>query len=238
MKLQPLLRQSKAWQASDGNLAREAYIEALAYKEALKNQHGIEIITPLGEAYKGRKETPWVIVDEIPNKKGKQDKPALVISVFKPEIRKNGIVIQRAEVTTSRNVDAKDIPFIRQPEKAEVILKEGETVVRRSDTGDTPTQYKVESLIEEAGQPLRVKLEGLEEPVLARELNAIERADAFYNHENIIDNIRYNADTVIDPKNPSLDWFAVGMDGLEKFMEQATGKKISSSELGFGHPSF
>ena len=231
-----LLRQSKAWQASDGNLAREAYIEALAYKEALKNQHGIEIITPLGEAYKGRKETPWVIVDEIPNKKGKQDKPALVISVFKPEIRKNGIVIQRAEVTTSRNVDAKDIPFIRQPEKAEVILKEGETVVRRSDTGDTPTQYKVESLIEEAGQPLRVKLEGLEEPVLARELNAIERADAFYNHENIIDNIRYNADTVIDPKNPSLDWFAVGMDGLEKFMEQATGKKISSSELGFGHP--
>ena len=138
-----LLRQSKAWQASDGNLAREAYIEALAYKEALKNQHGIEIITPLGEAYKGRKETPWIIVDEIPNKKGKQDKPALVISVFKPEIRKNGVVIQRAEVTTSRNVDAKDIPFIRQPEKAEVILKEGETVVRRSDTGDTPTQYKV-----------------------------------------------------------------------------------------------
>ena len=231
-----LLRQSKAWQASDGNLAREAYIEALAYKEALKNQHGIEIVTPLGEAYKGRKETPWIIVDEIPNRKGKQDKPALVISVFKPEIRKNGVVIQRAEVTTSRNVDAKDIPFIRQPEKAEVILKEGETVVRRSDTGDTPTQYKVESLIEESGQPLRVKLEGLEEPVLARELNAIERADAFYNHENIIDNIRYNADSVIDPKNPSLDWFAVGMDGLEKFMEQATGKKISSSELGFGHP--
>ena len=66
-------------------------------------------------------------------------------------------------------------------------------------------------------------------------MNAIERADAFYNHENIIDN-RYNADSVIDPKNPSLDWFAVGMDGLEKFMEQATGKKISSSELGFGHP--